>query len=83
MNSSREILVYPNPGTGVFYFNRLDGINTIEIYDISGRMISKVISKDDSYSVDLHDKEKDSIYLRSQKIKTLFNPERLLLSKMN
>lgn len=43
----------PNPSNGKFVFSNIEKENTIEIIDISGRLISKTISKDISSSIDI------------------------------
>jgi uncharacterized repeat protein (TIGR01451 family) len=51
------VKVYPNPGTGVFSFE-IGESSTVEIYDISGRLVHSSVSKEDRRLVDLTGKEK-------------------------
>ena len=53
-----KISVSPNPSKGQFIFSDLEKENTIEIYDITGRLIYTVISKGGNQTIDLTGKEK-------------------------
>ncbi|HEY0031511.1 MAG TPA: peptidylprolyl isomerase [Bacteroidia bacterium] len=53
-----NILVSPNPGNGRFVFSNLEKENSIEIYDITGKLISKKIAESGSCTIDLTEKEK-------------------------
>ena len=53
-----SLSISPNPSRGQFNFSGLEGENTIEIYDLTGRLISKVLSTESSYNLDLSAKEK-------------------------
>lgn len=52
------ISVSPNPGSGQFLFSNLPGENTIEIFDVSGRSVSKTTAANNSCSLDLTGKAK-------------------------
>jgi hypothetical protein len=38
-NQLHSITIYPNPATNTLYINGLSGINTAEVYDISGKLL--------------------------------------------
>jgi len=57
-NSDNTISIYPNPSNGYFTFNNLKKENTIEIYDITGRLILNTIAQNTSETIDLSDKQK-------------------------
>jgi len=38
-NLQKLITIYPNPATNTLYTNGLTGINTVEVYDISGKLL--------------------------------------------
>lgn len=54
-NSAAGVDVYPNPSGGIFYFSELAGENTITVFDQTGRLIHKVISKDSSVKINLQE----------------------------
>ena len=53
ISNFNKLIVSPNPSNGKFVFSNIEKENTIEIIDISGRLISKTISKDISSSIDI------------------------------
>ncbi len=57
-NEISAISVYPNPSAGIFNFNGLEKGSTIQISDLSGRIISKIISMNDIETIDLNGKAK-------------------------
>jgi hypothetical protein len=57
-----QITVYPNPGSGIFYFNGLENNSLLEITDLSGRVILKSELKSNSFSIDLSGKNR-GLYL--------------------
>jgi len=57
-----SILIFPNPSNGQFNFSGLQKESSIEIYDVSGRLIYTTISQNNSESINLSEKEKE-IYL--------------------
>jgi peptidyl-prolyl cis-trans isomerase B (cyclophilin B) len=56
--SSPKVLVSPNPSGGRFNFSNLEKESTIEIFDITGKLIFKTIPKNSTQTVDLTNKEK-------------------------
>lgn len=53
-----QIIVSPNPSNGEFMFSNLEYENTIEIFDISGRSVLNIITKNNDCTIDLTDKSK-------------------------
>jgi cyclophilin family peptidyl-prolyl cis-trans isomerase len=47
------ITVSPNPSSGQFLFSDLEGENTIEVFDITGRSVLKTNTRSNSYTIDL------------------------------
>jgi peptidyl-prolyl cis-trans isomerase B (cyclophilin B) len=56
--NSTRVIVSPNPSEGKFIFSNLENNAVIEIYDVTGKIIYKIISKQDMQSVDLDEKDK-------------------------
>jgi C1A family cysteine protease len=56
--------VYPNPTTGVFTIDGLEGDNSVEMYDVVGKLVYQSLSTNTSLSVDLSDKEKGVYFYR-------------------
>lgn len=64
-NDQKEITgihVFPNPGTGKFIFSSVEKGDKISIYNIEGKCIYELVSKDKNPMIDLEDKEK-GVYL--------------------
>jgi len=55
--SFNSLNVFPNPSTGVFTMGGLEKENTIEIYDVVGKLVYQTISKDSSVAIDLKGQE--------------------------
>lgn len=70
-DSTAKIMISPNPSNGQFLFSNLEKENTIEIFDIAGKLIFKTITKNTSYTIDLSEKEKGVYFynIRDQKNK--------------
>ncbi|MBL7893443.1 MAG: T9SS type A sorting domain-containing protein [Bacteroidia bacterium] len=49
--------VSPNPGRGQYYFENFERNNLIEVYDISGRLIFKIVNLNGDCVVDLTERE--------------------------
>jgi peptidyl-prolyl cis-trans isomerase B (cyclophilin B) len=62
-----KIVVSPNPSSGQFLFSNLEQENTIEIYDIMGKLVHAVLSKNAIESIDLGGKEKGTYFYRITK----------------
>jgi len=56
--ASEKIMVFPNPSQGKFTFSNLERGNVVQIYDISGKLISENPAKDTSLVIDLEGKNK-------------------------
>lgn len=52
MNSSKDILIYPNPSKGVFSITG-NTIETIEIINITGRIVKEIVPQHSNSKVDL------------------------------
>ena len=57
-NSTNKIVVSPNPSAGSFNFSSLDKDNSIEIFDLTGKIIYRSNQKNTSCTIDLSDKDK-------------------------
>lgn len=57
-SATANIGVFPNPATGKFTFTNLEGGEMLEIYDASGKLVTKQLAKDHSQLIDLEGKEK-------------------------
>ena len=62
--SSNSINVSPNPSSGNFNFSGLTDETTIDIYDISGEIISEAKTVNNKYSVDLSSQAKGIYFYR-------------------
>ena len=62
--SGISILVYPNPSAGIFNFSGLENKNTVEVFDISGRVIFQTATKNNSCSIDLSENSKGLYFYR-------------------
>lgn len=49
-----QLVVYPNPTTGLFYFNGLQGESTIQLFDNQGKLL-KEMQVENGKSIDLSD----------------------------
>lgn len=56
--------VFPNPSCGQFTFNGLKKENTIEVYDITGRLVYQLVAEKETQTINLSNKEK-GIYFYS------------------
>ena len=52
-NAFPKITVFPNPSSNVFTFSGLVGETTIEVYDVSGRLIKTGICSEENYKLNL------------------------------
>jgi PKD repeat protein len=62
--ANTALKVYPNPNSGVFMIDGLDKENSIEIYDVIGKLVYQTITANSSYSVDLAGKDKGVYFYR-------------------
>lgn len=53
-----QALIFPNPSSGKFTFQNIEKGNTIEVFDISGKLILETIAKDNSAVIELEGKDK-------------------------
>jgi hypothetical protein len=56
--SANSLSVFPNPSAGVVTISGLNNENSIEIFDITGKVVSQKISKTTSITIDIKDKDK-------------------------
>jgi peptidyl-prolyl cis-trans isomerase B (cyclophilin B) len=69
--SDSQVFVTPNPGNGVFVFNRVARGDQIEIYDPNGKLIQSLVAEGDEEPVDLSFvKPRRGIYFYKVKSKT-------------
>lgn len=57
IQTAQTIVASPNPSHGQINFNGLKGENTIEVFDLSGRLVYKTVSNDTSLKIDLSGNE--------------------------
>lgn len=57
-NSGESVKVFPNPGTGSFYFSELNAGTFLEIFDNEGRSVFQTTVKEKSLWVDFEGKHK-------------------------
>ncbi|MBL7913294.1 MAG: peptidylprolyl isomerase [Bacteroidia bacterium] len=55
---AKQPVIYPNPSTGKFTFSNIEKGNTIEVFDISGKLILEATAKDSAILLDLEGKDK-------------------------
>lgn len=65
--STPQISVYPNPSSGQFNFSGLEKENKIEVFDITGRIIYRSITKNDFETINISDKAKGIYFYRITK----------------
>ncbi len=58
MDLNTLVNVYPNPNSGVFYIDGLEKENSIEVYDVSGKLVLQTSTKNTSVTMDLSGKDK-------------------------
>lgn len=56
--NSTQPLIYPNPSNGKFTFSDIEKGSTIEVFDISGKLIYETNTKETATVIDLEGKEK-------------------------
>jgi cyclophilin family peptidyl-prolyl cis-trans isomerase len=59
-----KIEVSPNPSNGIFKFSNLEKDNSIEIYDITGKVIYKTIAKNNTQTIDLGNKDRGIYFFK-------------------
>jgi hypothetical protein len=65
LKNASAVKVYPNPTNGVLTVDLANGLNkTIEVTDISGRIVSKIISAEDSLEFNLSNLAEGVYYLK-------------------
>ncbi|MCW3122471.1 MAG: hypothetical protein JWQ38_1963 [Flavipsychrobacter sp.] len=62
--ADRQLSIYPNPTSGVIYLENMDKDNTVQVFDVSGRMLLNTEAHDTHLEIDLKAKGlKDSMYI--------------------
>jgi hypothetical protein len=61
---NNNINVFPNPSNGLFNFSGLKNENSIEIFDITGRLVLHTISNESLYVIDLTEKDRGVYFYR-------------------
>jgi hypothetical protein len=70
--SSIGLVVYPNPNTGVFTIqSNVTSIKTIEVIDLTGRVLSSKISSSDKVDFNINTLANGIYYVRIQTDKTV------------
>jgi len=57
-DQNSSINVFPNPSNGAFTISGLTGENSVEIFDVAGKLVYQTISKNTSAIIDLKEKDK-------------------------
>lgn len=65
-DSNTKITVSPNPSSGQFLFLNLEKESTIEIFDITGKLVFNTTTKKATYTIDLSEKEKGIYFYKIQ-----------------
>lgn len=80
ISRSNELLIFPNPNNGNFSFINIEDVSTIEIYDISGRVIFQATTKDTSYSIDLSENSRGIYFYRVTNDKNVTQTGKIILN---
>ena len=71
--------IFPNPSSGKFTFSNLEIGNTVEVFDVSGKLIYQIIAKENEVMINLEGKEKNIYTYRILNGKTILKQGKLLL----
>jgi inhibitor of cysteine peptidase len=63
-DQNNAIQVFPNPSNGEFVINNLEKENTIEIYDMVGKLVYQTVSKNPTCAIDLAGKDKGMYFYK-------------------
>lgn len=63
-NQDRSISVYPNPASGVVNVTASGNIQTLELYDIQGRLLQTALRNEPSVSIDISGKQTGVYFLK-------------------
>jgi cyclophilin family peptidyl-prolyl cis-trans isomerase len=72
-------LIYPNPSSGKFTFTDIEKGSTIEVFDISGKLIFETTTKESTTLIDLEGKEKGVYTYRVTNVKQEVSLGKLLI----
>jgi cyclophilin family peptidyl-prolyl cis-trans isomerase len=72
-------LIYPNPSSGKFTFTDIEKGSTIEVFDISGKLIYETTTKESATFIDLEGKEKGVYTYRVTNVKQEVSLGKLLI----
>jgi hypothetical protein len=72
-------LIYPNPSSGKFTFTDIEKGSTIEVFDISGKLIFETTTKESTTLIDLEGKEKGVYSYRVTNVKQEVSLGKLLI----
>jgi hypothetical protein len=72
-------LIYPNPSSGKFTFTEIEKGSTIEVFDISGKLIFETTTKESTTLIDLEGKEKGVYTYRVTNVKQEVSLGKLLI----
>lgn len=79
LSDRSSIHVFPNPSNRSFNFDGIENGNSIEVFDITGRMVFETISKPGSYTVDMNEKNKGVYLFTVKKENTIVKQGKLVL----
>jgi hypothetical protein len=48
-----QVVIFPNPGSGIFNLTGIEKGNVVEVRDVNGKLIYQSIAKDNSMSIDM------------------------------
>lgn len=74
------ILVYPNPSTDIFTFSGLERSNSIEIFDLTGRLIYSRITQNNSETIDLINQSRGMYFYRISNKKEVIQQGKISLN---
>ena len=78
-NYKENINVYPNPSFGIFNFEGVLEGNTIEIFNVLGKLITVFDSESDISTIDMSEKNKGVYYFRIKNKTTIVKKGKLVL----
>jgi len=80
IRKNHELLIFPNPNNGKFAFINILEASTIEIYDISGKIIFQSTTKDPSLTIDLSENSKGLYFYKVTTEKNQIQTGRLVVN---
>jgi PKD repeat protein/predicted secreted protein len=64
LSANSSMKVYPNPTSGIFMIDGLERDNSVEVFDVVGKVVYQTITSNSTLSVDLSGKDKGVYFYR-------------------